>query len=129
MSAEPWHTHVASAPSEAPTRRVLRTEYVGPFVVMPCDDGTVWVHGDPPHNDVRAWPADARLSLAAVRAFVAAIDAADDRTTLARLARVIAGRYAADPASVDLLAWVDRRRRELTAPSYFSLACREQPNP
>jgi hypothetical protein len=42
------------------------------------------------------------------------IDEADDRTTLARLARVVARRYTADPCAGALVEWIRRRGVALT---------------
>jgi hypothetical protein len=47
---------------------------------------------------------------------VSAIDEADDRTMLARLAHVIARRYTDDPIARELAGWIEERGRELGGP-------------
>jgi hypothetical protein len=46
---------------------------------------------------------------------VRAIDAATDRPALARLAQVVADRYAGDPCARGLVQWIARRGEQLGA--------------
>jgi hypothetical protein len=93
-----------------------RLETVGPFAFATCDDGTVLVRGAPPRDQWRRWPPSAALAPERARQLVHAIDEAEDRITLARLAKVIADRYVGDPCARDLVQWIERRGRQLGAP-------------
>jgi hypothetical protein len=97
-------------------RAQMHAETVGPFRLTTDDAGTTWLRLHDARDPWRAWSPASPLTPERMRDFVRAIDAAKDRTTLARLAHILARRYAGDPCTGALADWMKRRGHQLRPP-------------